>query len=257
MNNLKIPFGLAQAPAYFQNLMNKVLNGLPFTLAYQDDVIIFSKFAEQHLRHIRIVLTRLKQAKLRLKKSKCLFFKQELHYLGHFLMTSGIRLQSEKIKAIFEMKLPKNQKGVREFLGMVSYYWKFIHRFADATRPMTRLTRKGVKFQWPDECQIGFDYLKICCTEAPILKYPDPSKRLVVFTDASDQAAAAILIQEYTGGDRETKEMPIAYLSMQFFDTDTQFKWSTVSQGRVCNLLCGEKVETLPWGYRDIPEECC
>ena len=119
---LKVSFGLTQAPAYFQNLMNKVLNGLHFTLAYQDDVIIFSKSAEQHLNHIQIVLTRLKQAKLRLKRSKCLFFTQELHYLRHLLTTNGIKPQPEKIKTISEMKPPKNQKGVREFLGMVAYY---------------------------------------------------------------------------------------------------------------------------------------
>ena len=97
---LRVPFGLAQAPAYFHNLMNKVLNGLHFTLAYLDDVIIFSKSAEQHLKHIQIVLTRLKQAKLRLKRRKCLFFKQELHYLGNLLITNGIKPQPEKIKAI-------------------------------------------------------------------------------------------------------------------------------------------------------------
>ena len=97
--------------------MNKVLNGLHFTLAYLDDVIIFSESAEQHLNHIQIILTRLKQAKLRLKKNKCLFFKQELHYLGHLLTTNGIKPQSEKIEAISEMKLPKNQKGMREFFG--------------------------------------------------------------------------------------------------------------------------------------------
>ena len=97
---LKDPFGLAQAPAYFQNLMNKVLNGLHFTLAYLDDIIIFSETAEQHLKHIQIVLSRLKQAKLRLEKSKCLFFKQEFHYQGHLLTTNGIKLQSEKIKPI-------------------------------------------------------------------------------------------------------------------------------------------------------------
>ena len=91
---LKVPFGLAQAPTYFQNLLNTVLNGLHFTLAYLDDVIIFSKSPEQHLKHIQIVLIRLKQAKLRLKKSKCLFFKEELHYLGHLLMTNGIKPQS-------------------------------------------------------------------------------------------------------------------------------------------------------------------
>ena len=116
---LKVPFGVTEAPAYFQNLMNKVLNGLHFILAYLDDVIIFGETAKQHLKHIRIVLTRLKQAKLRLKKSKCLFFKQELHYLGHFVTTNAIKPQSEKIKAISEMKLCKNQKGLREFLGMV------------------------------------------------------------------------------------------------------------------------------------------
>ena len=89
--------------------------------------------------------------------------------------------------------------------------------FADATRPMTKLIRKGVKFEWTDECQIGFDYLKTCLTEAPIVKNPEPSKRYVVFTDASDQAATAILTQEYTE-DGETKEMPIAYLSAWIYD---------------------------------------
>ena len=105
--------------------MNKVLNGMHSTLAYLDDVIIFSKSAEQHLKHIQIVLTRLKQAKLHHKKSKCLFFKQELHCLVHLLTTKGIKPQSEKVKAILEMKPPGNQKGVRELLGMVGYYRKF------------------------------------------------------------------------------------------------------------------------------------
>ena len=123
------------------------------------------------------------------------FFKQELHYLGHLLTTKWIKPQAEKVKAISEIKLPKNQKGVREFLGMVGYYRKFISRFVDPTRPMTMLTRKGVKFGWTKECQTGFEYLKTCLTEALILKYPDPSKRYVVFMDASDQAAAAILTQ--------------------------------------------------------------
>ena len=130
-----------------------------------------------------------------------MFFKQELHYLGYVLTNNRIKPQSEKIKVISEMKPPKNQKGVREFLGMVVSHWKFINRFADAPRSMTKLTRKGVKFEWTDECQIWFDYLKTCLTEAMILKYPDPSKRYAVFTDASDQAAGAVHSQEYTGED--------------------------------------------------------
>ena len=91
MNILKVPFGLAQAPAYFQYLMNKVLNGLNFTLAYLDGVILFSDTVEQHLKHIQIVLTRLRQANLKLKKRKCAFFKKQLHYLGHLLTTDGVK----------------------------------------------------------------------------------------------------------------------------------------------------------------------
>ena len=139
-------------------------------------MIIFSETEEQHLKHIQIVLTRLKQANLKLKKSKCAFFKKELHYLGHILTTVGIKPQTEKIKAICDMKPPTNQKGVREFLGVVGYYRKFINRFAGAARPMTKLTRKDTEFSWSEECQAGFDYLKTCPTKDPILKYPDPRK---------------------------------------------------------------------------------
>ena len=96
---MNVPFGLALAPAYLQNLMNKVLNWLHFTLAYLDDVIIFSETEGQHLKHIQIVLTRLKQANLKLKKSKCAFFKKELHYLGCILTIDGIKPQTEKIKS--------------------------------------------------------------------------------------------------------------------------------------------------------------
>ena len=108
---------------------------------------------------------------------------------------------------------------------MIGYYRKLISRFAEATMPMTKLTRKDTKFKWSDDCKTGFEYSKTCLTESPILKYPNPQKRYVVFTDASDQAAAAVLTQEYKDDDNEIKEMPISYLSAQF--SDTQFKWST------------------------------
>ena len=115
---------------------------------------------------------------------------------------------------------------MREFLSMVGYYRKFTTRFADTARPMKKLTRKEVKFEWTEECQIGFDYLKTCLTEAPILKYRDPSERYVVFIDASDQAAAVVLTQEYPDENGEIKKMPVAYLSAQF--PVTQSRWSTV-----------------------------
>ena len=111
---------------------------------YLEDIIIFSETAEQHLTHIKIVLHRLKEVGLRMKRSKCSFFKKELHYLGHLITTDGIKPQCEKVKAILDLKPPTTQKDVREFLGMVQYYRKFINRFADAARPITRLTRRDV-----------------------------------------------------------------------------------------------------------------
>ena len=112
--------------------------------------------------------TRLKQANLKHKKSECAFFKKELHYLGHILTTGAIKPLAEKIKAICDIKPPTNLKDVREFLGIVGYYRKFLNGLADAARPMMRLTRKDIKFSWSDECQAGFDYLKTCLTKDKI-----------------------------------------------------------------------------------------
>ena len=117
------------------------------------------------------------------------------------LTTEGIKPQLEKVKAISELKQPETQKDIREFLGMVGYYRKFIHRFADAAKPLTKLTRKEINFKWSNDCQVGFDYLKDCLTKDLVLKYPDPNKRHVVFMDASDQVDATILTLEYPDAD--------------------------------------------------------
>ena len=120
--------------------MNKVLYRLNFAFAYLGDIIIFCNTAEEHLKHIQFFINRLKSAQLKLKKSKCSVFKKTLYYLGHLLTTEGIKPQIEKVKAIHEMRPHTNPKGVREFLGMVGYYRKFRNRFADAARPLTKLT---------------------------------------------------------------------------------------------------------------------
>ena len=133
---------------------------------------------------------------------------------------------TEKRKAISEMKPPTNQKRVRKSLGMVCYYRKFISRFTDVARSVTKLTRKDTKFKWSDDSQSGFEYLKTCLTESPILKYSNPQKKYVVFTDVSDQAAAAVHTQESKDDENDIKEMHIAYLSAQC--SERQFRWSTV-----------------------------
>ena len=116
---MKVPFGLAQAPAYFQELMTGILKDFNFAIAYLDDIIIFSKTPQEHLSHIRMVFEKLKSANLSMKKSKCNFFSKEIQYLGHILSATGIRPLPSKTHAIQHMQPPTTPKQVRAFLGLV------------------------------------------------------------------------------------------------------------------------------------------
>ena len=128
---LMVPFGLAQAPAYFQLLMNKVLDSLDFTMTYLDDIIILSSNELEHLEHLEEVFCRLRKANLKMKRSKCDFFKSEIHYLGHLISAEGIRPLPNKLDCIRNMPAPKDVKEIKQFLGLTGYYRKFVPRFAD------------------------------------------------------------------------------------------------------------------------------
>ena len=166
---LMVPFGLAQAPAYFQLLMNKVLKGLKFAMTYLDDIIIFSQDELQHLEHLEIVFNHLQEAGLKMKRSKCDFFKSEIHYLGHLISPEGISPLPNKLDSIKHMPVPNSAKEIKQFLGLTGYYRKFVPRFADISRPLTTLTKKDAKFKWTSACQksfeleafnVQFDYIK-------------------------------------------------------------------------------------------------
>ena len=155
-----VPFGLAQAAAYFQLLMNKVLKGLKFAMTYLDDIIIFSKNESQHLEHLETVFSCLREARLKMKRSKCDFFKSEIHYLGHLISPEGISPLPNKLDCIQHMPAPKNVKEIKQFLGLTGYYRKFVPRFGDISRPLTTLTKKDKKCEWTPACQKSFDLLK-------------------------------------------------------------------------------------------------
>ena len=122
-----VPFGLAQAPAYFQALISEVLKGLShFAIAYLDDIIIFSQTEEEHLKHLEIIFRRLKEAGLKLKRSMCSFMKLHIEYLGHLISEKGIEPMPDKLTAIKEMAAPRSPKEIKQFLGLVGYYRKFI-----------------------------------------------------------------------------------------------------------------------------------
>ena len=193
----RCPFGLSQAPAYFQSLINKVIKGLPFAFRYLDDVLIHSPDIETHLQHIRILFQRLREADLKLKDSKCNYFKTHVQYLGHLVSGKGIKPLPEKLESVKKMPAPTTPKEIKQFLGLVGYYRKFIPRFADIARPMTNLTKQDVPFEWTLQCQASFEMLKDALITSPILKYPDPNKSYTLFTDASKHAWACVLTQEY------------------------------------------------------------
>ena len=156
----RCPFGLTQAPAYFQRLINKVIKGLPLAFGYLDDVLIHSPDIDSHLQHMRILFQRLREADLKLKDSKCNYFKTHVQYLGHLVSGKGIKSLPEKLESVKKMPAPTTPKEIKQFLGLVGYYRKFIPRFADITRPMTYLTKQDVSFEWTLQCQASFEMLK-------------------------------------------------------------------------------------------------
>ena len=203
--------------------MTGILKDFHFAIAYLDDIIIFCKTPQEHLSHIRMVFKKLNSANLSMKKSKYNFFSKEIQYLGHILSTTGIRHLPSKTHAIKHMQQLSTPKQVRAFLGLVRYYHKFIKGFAKIAKPLTLLTRQQVKFEWTPVNHIAFLHLKEAIVQAPILCYPNPNKKYIVYTDASDDVCRAQLSQEHDG-----TEFPIAFLSHTF--TETQRKWSTTEQ---------------------------
>ena len=227
----RCPFGLTQAPAYFQRLVNKVLIGLPYVFGYLDDVLIYSPDIKTHLEHIRTVFQRLREADLKLKKEKCNFLKANIQYLGHLISGEGIKPVPEKLESIRKMPSPTTPKEVKQFLGLIGYYRKFVPRFADIARPLTSLTKKNFEFKWTEKCQTSFELLKEALMEQPILKYPDPERLYILYTDASKYAWACVLTQKYKyyEGEKEIEiNHPITYMSGLF--KGSQINWAALTK---------------------------
>ena len=228
---LMVPFGLAQAPAYFQLLMNKVLKGLKFTMMYLDDIIIFSQDESQHVEHLEIVFSHLREAGLKMKRSKCDFFKSEIHYLGHLISPEGISPLPNKLDSIKHMPVPNSAKEIKQFLGLTGYYRKFVPRFADISRPLTTLTKKDAKFEWTSACQKSFELLKEALCGEPVLKYADTSKPYTLYTDASKYGWAGVLTQPHIttiDSKSTTTDHPVAFVSGLF--RGSQLNWAALTK---------------------------
>ena len=149
-------FGLAQATAYFQRLVNEVLSGLDFNFGYLDDILVFSPGMATHLQHLRCLFERLRAADIKLKEIKCNFLKKHIQYLGHIVSGVGITPLAEKLSSIKRMLPPKTPKEVKQFLGLLGHYRKFVPRFSHIARQLNVLTRKDTVFKWTHQCRDSF-----------------------------------------------------------------------------------------------------
>ena len=180
-----------------------------FVLVYIDDIIIYSKTYEEHLEHLRNVFTLLENAGLKINLEKCDFFKTKLAFLGHIITVEGITPDPAKIEKVRHYSIPQDKTNVRAFLGLASYYRRFVKGFATIAKPLHNLTKRNVSFEWKHEHQLAFDMLKEQLISAPIMTYPDFSKKFILATDASDWGIGAVLSQK----DEGNLEHPIAYAS--------------------------------------------
>ena len=201
-----------------------------FAMAYLDDIIIFSH-NEEHLKHIEIIFQKLKAASLKLKESKCDFFKREIHYLGHLISDDGIHPLSEKLDTIHNMPKPRNPKEIKQFLGLCGYYRKFVPCFSHISRPLVKLTGHEVEWKWCNKCDLSFQMMKDFLISPPILKYPDTSKPCTIFTDASKYGWAGDLTQEHTSvidGKEVTTNHPVSFVSGMFHGS--QLNWAAMTK---------------------------
>lgn len=206
----RMPFGLKNAPATFQRLINRFKTGLPKVsiLCYLDDIIILSQTFEQHLNDLEQVFVHLASYNLIANRDKCNFFKDEVKYLGHVITSSGIKVNPEKVSAIKDMVEPKNIRHLKSFLQTCSWYRKFVPKFSEISKPLSELTKKTTKWTWTEIHANAFNKLKELLTTAPILKQVDESQPFILRTDASNYAVGAVLLQK-EGSD----ERPIEYAS--------------------------------------------
>ena len=207
----KMPFGLVNAPATFQRLMEMVLSGLArrVCVVYLDDVLVFGRTMAEHNANLTQVMGRLRRAGLRLKPKKCRFALTEVEYLGHVVSAQGIRTDPKKVAAVEQFPIPQDVKTLRSFLGLASYYRKFVPGFDKVSGPLHALTKKDVPFLWTPSCQKAFSELKALLTNSSLLVFPDFTKPFVLETDASGAGLGAVLAQ--TQEDGSTR--PIAYAS--------------------------------------------
>lgn len=216
----RMPFGLKNRPSCFQSFMNKVLSGLQSIemFVYMDDIVVYAKSLKEHSEKSEKLLGRLKTAGLTLQPDQCKFLQKEPIYLGHIISKKGVKPDPDKIKPVFKFPIPKTKKDIKQFLGSIGYYRRFIPDFAKLAKPLTVILKDTGKFFWAPFQQVAFSTLRDMLCEAPLLQYPNFNEPFVLTCDASQYAIGGILSEGEIG-----KDPPNAFWSRTLDETEINY----------------------------------
>lgn len=218
-----MPFGLKVSPAVFQRILSSILkkhNLSQFAINYLDDILIFSRSFEEHINHLQLVISAIYAEGFRLNFKKCSFAKPSIQYLGHILGPNTVQPLHDNLTAISNFPTPKSRKNIRQFLGKVNFYRKFIPKSASLLEPFHNLLRKNIPFSWSPACQAAFEKVKNLLTSAPILAIFDRTRPILIYTDASGVGVGAVLKQIQDDG----MQKPVAFFSKKLSDAQKKKK---------------------------------
>lgn len=241
----RMPFGLKNAPATFQRLMDLVLSGLQGEnlFVYMDDIVIYATSLEEHERKYNALIERLRKANLKLQPDKCEFLKSKVTYLGHVIGKDGVRPNPKKLEAVRHFPRPKTPKNIKQFLGLAGYYRRFIPDFSRIAKSLTTLLKNDTRFEWTTTQEESFEILKQKLCEEPVLQYPDFTRPFILTTDASGTAIGGILSQGEIN-----KDQPVAYASRTL--TDNEFKYDTYEKEALAIVYCVKHFRPYLYGRK-------
>lgn len=220
----KVPCGLSSAPEAYQKAMDSILCGMPGTVCYMDDVVVFGETEEQLEQRLRQIFQRFKDRGLTLNKEKCSFGLQQTEILGHVITAEGIKPDPSKVEAISKAPRPENVHLLRSFLGTCGFLMKFIPNYANISEPLRKLTRKGQVWEWTSETVKSFQAMKAALVSETCLAYFQLNAPTVVISDASPMGLGAVLLQTQLDGQNK----PVAYASRSL--TPTEHRYSQIER---------------------------
>ena len=243
----RMPFGLKNAPATFQKLMDQVLTGLQGNelFVYMDDIVIYASSLVDHSQKLKVLLGRLKTSGLSLQPEKCHFLKKEIVYLGHIITQEGVKPDPRKVEAVKNFPIPKGKKNIKQFLGLVGYYRKFILDFAKISKPLTLILKDNVGFRWSTVEQEAFEILRDKICSEPLLQYPNFTKPFILTTDASKYALGGVLSQG-----KIDQDLPIAYASRTL--QGAEINYLTIEKELLAIVFCVHHFRPYLYGHKFI-----